>query len=257
MTALTCFARTATGERDRQTASEFVSEGRVNPEQQTDQIPSPDLPTNDPPLSSAPQAAVREIWLEVLAVLAIGVLPSLISAIAHYADHPAPPSPYWLDSLDLCLRSACISFAVLYLIHRSGEPFAFFGIARPRHSDLWFGLCLYLIAVFLYRNVWPLMPADGVKLDAIYSVPQTRMDYLLMVPRYAANGFAEELVHAPISSLAPRTAAPFAPAPSCSPPPVSPPITFTQASARCFSCFSLGSPTGACIYCSAESGPSR
>lgn len=155
---------------------------------------SPESPTNDSPAPPSSQIPPRNLWLEVLAVLAIGVLPNLSSAIALYAHNPAAPPPYWLDSLDLCLRSACVSFAVLYLIHRSGESFASFGIARPHHSDLWFGLFLYLIATFLYRNVWPFMPDDGPPQHALYPVPKTSLDYLLMFPRYAANGFAEELV---------------------------------------------------------------
>jgi membrane protease YdiL (CAAX protease family) len=59
---------------------------------------------------------------------------------------------------------------------------------------LWFGLFLYLIATFLYRNVWPFMPDDGPPRHALFSAPKTSVDYALMVPKFAANGFAEELV---------------------------------------------------------------
>jgi membrane protease YdiL (CAAX protease family) len=130
----------------------------------------------------------------VLAVLAIGVFPYLSSAIV-VAVHGAPADlPYWLDALDLGLRSACVSYATLYVIHRSSEPWSSFGMPRPGHSDLWLGLLIFILDYVLWARVAPLLPADVARPESLFPVPQGARDYLPMAVKYAANGFAEELV---------------------------------------------------------------
>lgn len=134
------------------------------------------------------------LWGEVLAVLAIGYFPDLWSAIFIAVQGQSAELPYWLRASDLLVRSVCISFAVLYLIHRSGESWSYFGLPRPRLSDLGIGLVILLADYVLWQRVAPMLPMDIAKSESIHSMPRGAMEYILMLIKHAANGFAEELV---------------------------------------------------------------
>jgi membrane protease YdiL (CAAX protease family) len=139
--------------------------------------------------------AGRAVWGEVGAVLAVGVVPYLISTTVFLALPPSPPRPYWLSALELTAVSSCIIFVTLYLIRRSGEPWGRFGLTRPRVWDVFPGLGLFLAAQLLWLFCLELMPWDG---DPPPGDPAPRprgpTDYALMVLQYGAAGFAEELV---------------------------------------------------------------
>ena len=77
----------------------------------------------------------RALWPEVVAVLAVGVFPNLMYAINRLFLGTQLKFPYWLDALDLCVRSACVSFAVLFVMHRGGEAWAAFGLKRVQAGD--------------------------------------------------------------------------------------------------------------------------
>jgi hypothetical protein len=81
-------------------------------------VPKP--PNGSQAISVSPKLSRHALWGEVLAVLAIGVFPYLISVFAS-AWHAPVVWPFWAESLVRCLESSCITFAVLYLIYRSGE----------------------------------------------------------------------------------------------------------------------------------------
>jgi membrane protease YdiL (CAAX protease family) len=125
-------------------------------------------------------------------VLAVGVIPALADAVAVLYD-PRPPLAYWLDALLLTSRSACTSFVVLYLIRRSGLPPARFGLSRPRLGDLPLGLCLAVVGMALWFS--PSLPVDAPEAHRrLFAGPASAVDYVLMVVKFGANGFAEELV---------------------------------------------------------------
>jgi membrane protease YdiL (CAAX protease family) len=159
---------------------------------------SPDLGTQtgegSAPGSAAPTRTERALWAEVAAVLAVGVLPDLSGAIVLAVNPPVAPSPYWLSSVDLCIRNACISFVVLYLIQRSNERWATFGIVRPGFGDVVLGLALFLLGIVLWWTIEPLLPGDFGFRETVRSYPRLPVDYFLMVVTHAATGFSEELV---------------------------------------------------------------
>src|SRR5262249_28100476 len=99
-------------------------------------------------------------WWGVTAVLAVGVIPPLPwGFIQGFAKATHPPAPYWEDTLTLTTASCCTAFVVLYLIHRSGEPWRHFGIVRPRLSDfLFFGPALVLFAWQVWDLRWVFIP---------------------------------------------------------------------------------------------------
>lgn len=144
----------------------------------------------EPPLL---EPSPRALWWEVIAVLAIGVFPHLSSAIV-WAFNTPQRLPYWFDSLDLTIRCICTSVAVLYLIHRSEEPLANFGLTRPRVKDVPLGLLLFLGSMLVWGLRSLFLPASNVRPEWFFPEPRELMDYGLMVVKYAANGFTEELV---------------------------------------------------------------
>jgi membrane protease YdiL (CAAX protease family) len=95
--------------------------------------------------------------------------------------------------LDLIFRSAFVVGPVLYLIHRSGESWAFFGIVRPSFWDLLLGFWCFVIAIGLWWIESILIPADWWGSE-YFPKPRLAVDYLLMIVKHAANGISEELV---------------------------------------------------------------
>src|SRR5713226_9618393 len=106
-----------------------------------------------------------------------------------------PPSnwPFCLAAVDSFFESACISFVVLYLIYRSGEPWATFGIQRPLPRDIGLGILVYVANVLL---VWFLrrFPIPDIQDPGHLPMPRNGTNYLLMVADISASAFAQELV---------------------------------------------------------------
>jgi membrane protease YdiL (CAAX protease family) len=134
----------------------------------------------------------REIWLELMAVLAIGVIPSAVSSFA-WGVAPPVQWPYWLDSLNLSVRNICISATILYLIYRSNEPWSKFGISRPRLIDL----PVALLVPWAYDQLWSIhwgLVQIVLDPERLFLPPTTATDHVLMIFRSITIGFAEELV---------------------------------------------------------------
>jgi Putative prokaryotic signal transducing protein/Type II CAAX prenyl endopeptidase Rce1-like len=168
-----------------------VSEGTASEAAPVPAGVPPPTPGSADPLTGA---ARRALWLEVGVVLAVGVVPHLVSSAAILAT-PVGPLPYWLDTLQLVVLSACTAYVVLYLISRSGEPWDSFGLARPLWWDVPMGLVLVFLAAVVARLAWDLTPDLGGGVARGY-FPRARGagEYAMMAAKYAANGFAEELV---------------------------------------------------------------
>jgi membrane protease YdiL (CAAX protease family) len=144
------------------------------------------------PAPTAPAPVGRAVWWEVAAVLAVGVIPNMSSAVSHLCD-PAPPSPYWLDSLNLSVLSACTILVTLYLMSRSGESWERFGLAPPRILDAPLG-GLMLVAATLVWFLLPRIPDLGVRTGTMFTRPQGAGDFAWMAVKYSLSAFAEELV---------------------------------------------------------------
>ena len=135
----------------------------------------------------------RAVWAEVGAVLAVSVIPYLLSALS-VSVYRAPPPPYWLDAVHRTGLDACTIFVTFYLIYRSGEPWARFGVTRPRASDLLIGLGLLVVAEALWVLCFSRLPSDSASTGDLFPRPQLPSEYLLMVLMYWTAAFAEELV---------------------------------------------------------------
>ena len=139
-----------------------------------------------------PHFTRRELWFEVLVVLSIGVFPHIKNAFVLGLVSPVR-WPYWLYSVNLLFQSACISFVVLYLIYRSGEPWSAFGIKRPFLGDIGLGLLIFLtnVGVLWFVGAFPIPDIEYLR---DLARPQKSSDYLFMVASIAASSFTEELV---------------------------------------------------------------
>jgi membrane protease YdiL (CAAX protease family) len=148
------------------------------------------------PAGSAPVG--RAVWWEVAAVVAVGVVPNFVGAVQSLCDPatslPLPPLPYWLDSFQLGVLSGCTIPVTLYLISRSGESWAHFGLARPQVLDAPLGAFMLMVALVVWSRVPPIPDFGFGTRSGDYSRPHGAGDHILMVVKYALSAFAEELV---------------------------------------------------------------
>ncbi|WP_020471735.1 CPBP family intramembrane glutamic endopeptidase [Zavarzinella formosa] len=145
--------------------------------------------------SMTPPQTDRAIFAEVMAVMAVGVIPYLLSTFVSLAEPPLPPLPFWLGSIDATIMSCCTIFVTIYLISRSGEPWERFGLPRVSLMD-----ALAAVSVFIVEKIVWLSCYGSVRWDKEmfskyqFAHPTSPTDHGLMVLRELANGFSEELV---------------------------------------------------------------
>jgi membrane protease YdiL (CAAX protease family) len=157
--------------------------------------PAPDdrAPEPEPmPLHLSPAPPGAGGWGEVAAVLAVAVVPNLVSALVSLHT-PAVRLPYWLEACEWIVLNGCPLFVVLYLIRRGGEPWARFGVDRPRFSDFPFGVVLLILGFLLEfgrRAVLPLPESTS----GGYVLPRGPVDHALMVVKFAVGAYSEELI---------------------------------------------------------------
>jgi membrane protease YdiL (CAAX protease family) len=134
------------------------------------------------------------VWWEVGAVVAVGVFLPLVQSV-YFTLQPLPAPPYWLYTVTFILLCACPIYVTLYLIHRSGESWAQFGLTRVKAWDVPLGLGLFLLADALWPLCYYLMPPDiESRSGDFFTQLSSPTDYALMVLMNAANGYSEELV---------------------------------------------------------------
>ena len=136
-----------------------------------------------------------ETWLEVCAVLAVGVVPHLANAILSIGGPPYSPLPFLSDAFYLIVLSACNAYVVVYLISRSGERWARFGIVPPSTSDVSIGAALFVAALACWTLVERILVALGLEwTDYEFATASTPMEWALLFPMLLANSIAEEVV---------------------------------------------------------------
>ena len=134
-------------------------------------------------------------WLEVGAVLAIGILPNLSNAmLAEPIALPSALPPVWRACVSNIAYSTCTIYVVLYLIARSGDSWEQFGLLRPRKLDLVIGLVLFLVGL----ELWQIYPAfrsldDGPPGLQWYNNVR-RIDLPLVALTFTISALSEELV---------------------------------------------------------------
>jgi membrane protease YdiL (CAAX protease family) len=154
--------------------------------------------SNDPgqaPTTPRPEPRSPNKWPEMAAVLAVGVVPPLSGALlAEPYLSPSALPPFWRSCLGNIVYSTCTIYVVLYLISRSGDSWARFGLARPRYMDIVIGSVMFLVGI----ELWQLFPAFR-SLDANPPKIQwfsnaRRIDLLIAALTFMISAFSEELV---------------------------------------------------------------
>jgi membrane protease YdiL (CAAX protease family) len=155
-----------------------------------------------------PREAIAErtpgvLWLEVSAVLALGVFPDLWFVASGWLWPDPAEQPFAYLYWSLIVRSLQVSLPVLWIIARCGEPWQTFGVVFPRWRDAGYTILAVLaaeIADALYWGVvYRAVPAETLARDnemwsTMFPPAETAAYVALVVTASLANGFAEELV---------------------------------------------------------------
>ena len=142
-----------------------------------------------------PAMSRREIWLELCVVLAVGVVPYFIYGMVSLAMEARQFTVYWTDAVQLLVSAGTIATVVRYLIHRSGETKAKFGLRPLRTLDWIIGAAVAALvagcAIGLgYVLLWLGLTGDGFQ----FASAGSGLDLWLLVPMLFVNSLAEELV---------------------------------------------------------------
>lgn len=161
-------------------------------------IPPP--PIVDPALRLSPPSEHRSVWLaQVGVMLAIAVLPDIAGAL--YANRSdAPHGNFYAlgQSLRLAFRSLSVCAALMYIIWRSNEGWAAFGMTRARPwRDLGIGTVVWMAAWFASASIGGAFATVFGKLwgeaNALTGGSTGNGSALVLLPALAANSVAEEL----------------------------------------------------------------
>jgi membrane protease YdiL (CAAX protease family) len=146
----------------------------------------------------------RRLWIEVFAVLCLGVLPYLWSAGIDIVTMPARHAhagtwPFVHRELSLVVVSFQVAMPVLVIIALTKEPWSKFGIVRPIWAaDLLFGCVVWYASMLAYTIARSGVPAGALdKSFSEYSQMPRPGGFLmgcLALAMSVAIAFSEELV---------------------------------------------------------------
>ncbi len=156
-----------------------------------------------PKAQTAPPRPNTVLWIELLVVLALAVVPPLVNAII-YIDQPTRPPTYAMDALAVVLSSTQIGAVILFLMWRSSEGFAGFGLRSYRpvrdtllalglFAALWFSHDVLWFALWRVPGVMELYEATAPA-QSVFPTPSSSTDFAAVIILSIANGFSEELV---------------------------------------------------------------
>jgi membrane protease YdiL (CAAX protease family) len=88
-----------------------------------------------------------------------------------------------------------VAVPLLYLMHRSGEPWSKFGVVRPRPVDLIGGTFLLGLLYVLDPVLWVFIGTFGTwdPPEGSFVGPSSAADFVVLVPATLIAAFAEEL----------------------------------------------------------------
>lgn len=170
-------------------------------------VPSPTIENVTPTTSVQPDVAngdakVRtpqsqlDILFELAAVLSIGVIPNLCSAVFSRSTNN---SPFWEDELFRLIYSTCIVVAVLYLLSKADTSFSGFGIPRIQITDFISASFLFVLTSAMARVWWPLI-TQALLVDQAAAERQGMphsikgFEYILLAVSLLVSALSEELV---------------------------------------------------------------
>jgi membrane protease YdiL (CAAX protease family) len=145
----------------------------------------------------------RETWLELGVVLSLAWFPYFIFGLFDdFFAFDSDGKSFAAESLSSILNFLPTIVAVLYIMHRSGEPWSTFGIKRPRLLlDVVLGVstCLATIVVLTFADIlaFALLGTEHaiafLESDFKFNIAHTTVDIAIIVPLSLAIGVSEEL----------------------------------------------------------------
>jgi membrane protease YdiL (CAAX protease family) len=146
----------------------------------------------------------RAVWFEVAVVLLICVLPDLYNALRYSGGPAAIPATLVSEQPWLIVRSAGAIALILFIVSKSGETWAHFGIRRLRWRDFLWSVGVFLAGMvgyyaatytlYFYAISTGVSHAVARNHHAIAPVTGGVAGLPLIILGSLANGMAEELV---------------------------------------------------------------
>lgn len=142
----------------------------------------------------------RRLWFEVIAVLALAVVPDLYWAVCTVIIPTEPRRVLAFEELWFVIRALQVSLPLLVILNLSREPWAKFGMVRFSWLvDMPAGLLIWMCAVVGYIAIISVVPDSlfhtASNHDAVnWAKPAGVLGVLMLLAFSVANGFAEELV---------------------------------------------------------------
>lgn len=152
----------------------------------------------DSPTPANPPDADQRALGDVLLIAAVYLLPNTYFAFQEWFV-TFTPLPVVFSELGLAVKAIAASALGLFLIFRSGEPPAAFGLTRPNWYDPFWGVLLWLGLFLVLLVTGAVVPADLFGLpnrppDSFFPPPRTVLDFTLVAVASCLNGFGEEVV---------------------------------------------------------------
>lgn len=123
------------------------------------------LPEQSEPAPIEPeQTPAAGLWVELVVVYCLAVLPFLVNAFYFlWGPQGRRASSAWDTVIEVSI-STQICVPVLYIMYRSGKPWEFFGISRPRWfwDFYWTVFILFAFVLVMRIIAWPLPDDSGV-----------------------------------------------------------------------------------------------
>jgi membrane protease YdiL (CAAX protease family) len=158
----------------------------------------------DPNQVTAIVRSRRDLWFETTVVLLLGVIPHLFNAIATFYIESETGVDFVYQSLYTIVRSSGIIALIFFIVARSGESPASFGLKRLRiFKDSAQGFGIFVLGMVVHYAIWyrvagafgtytahQLLHTDLSRI----AIPTGHNSISLLMVASFANGLAEELV---------------------------------------------------------------
>jgi|GEM_PF-2423731 len=153
------------------------------------------------------------LWLEIAAVICIGVAPDTLNAIdlllMQNGEEPYyTQAPFWSSQFSLASRSIYVALPVLFIMLRSDIGLNGFGVSMPKWKDAGHGLAWtflfstasYIVSYCIWSIWWVIVEPSATlvsapeDIESFWSTPNGVLGWISLITTDAMNGFAEELV---------------------------------------------------------------
>jgi membrane protease YdiL (CAAX protease family) len=156
----------------------------------------PDAKGTDEPRDPSPGSRTdSQLWIEVIAVLCLGYLPNLFSALSSLFERNPVRHSFVNEELSRIVMALAISAPLLVIMALGRDPWSVFGIVRPRWLMDALAGGMILVVAFV-AGIWGagVLPPTDNSIAAPMQRPEGVAAICLLAVSCTAGAFAEELV---------------------------------------------------------------